>query len=101
MSDRHGAESREEMEVMNGNSKPRFQLVHLVPSSVLPAATDDGSAELSSLPLQIRDIGSGNFGIARLMRDNKTDELVAVKFIERGEKVGSAFLPFLQRNLER
>lgn len=37
---------------------------------------------------QIRDIGSGNFGIARLMRDNTTNELVAVKFIERGEKVG-------------
>lgn len=36
--------------------------------------------------LQIRDIGSGNFGVAKLMRDKPTGELVAVKFIERGEK---------------
>ncbi|THU45096.1 hypothetical protein C4D60_Mb02t14270 [Musa balbisiana] len=34
----------------------------------------------------VRDIGSGNFGIARLMRDKQTRELVAVKYIERGEK---------------
>lgn len=35
----------------------------------------------------VRDIGSGNFGVARLMRDKHTGELVAVKYIERGEKV--------------
>ena len=35
----------------------------------------------------MRDIGSGNFGVARLMRDKQTDELVAVKYIERGDKV--------------
>ncbi|KAL3613707.1 Serine/threonine-protein kinase srk2i [Castilleja foliolosa] len=35
----------------------------------------------------IRDIGSGNFGVARLMRDKQTKELVAVKYIERGDKV--------------
>lgn len=37
--------------------------------------------------LQVKDIGSGNFGVAKLMRDRQTGELVAVKFIERGEKV--------------
>lgn len=36
----------------------------------------------------VRDIGSGNFGVARLMRDKVTKELVAVKYIERGDKVG-------------
>ena len=36
--------------------------------------------------LQIRDIGSGNFGVAKLCRDKENGELVAVKFIERGEK---------------
>ncbi|WVZ10747.1 hypothetical protein V8G54_015277 [Vigna mungo] len=36
----------------------------------------------------VRDIGSGNFGVARLMRDKHTQELVAVKYIERGEKFG-------------
>lgn len=37
--------------------------------------------------MQIRDIGSGNFGVAKLMRNRVTNELVAVKFIERGERV--------------
>ncbi|XP_057768455.1 serine/threonine-protein kinase SRK2I-like [Salvia miltiorrhiza] len=35
----------------------------------------------------VRDIGSGNFGVARLMRDKQTKELVAVKYIERGDRI--------------
>lgn len=35
----------------------------------------------------VKDIGSGNFGVARLARDKKTRELVAVKYIERGQKI--------------
>uniref|UniRef100_A0A0C9S1D6 non-specific serine/threonine protein kinase n=1 Tax=Wollemia nobilis TaxID=56998 RepID=A0A0C9S1D6_9CONI len=35
----------------------------------------------------VKDIGSGNFGVAKLMRDKKTGELVAVKYIERGQKI--------------
>lgn len=35
----------------------------------------------------VRDIGSGNFGVARLMRDKLSSELVAVKYIERGDKI--------------
>lgn len=35
----------------------------------------------------VRDIGSGNFGVARLMRDKVTKGLVAVKYIERGDKI--------------
>ncbi|KAJ9135159.1 hypothetical protein P3X46_032370 [Hevea brasiliensis] len=35
----------------------------------------------------IKDLGSGNFGVARLVRDKKTKELVAVKYIERGKKI--------------
>ena len=38
----------------------------------------------------VRDIGSGNFGVARLMRDKQADGLVAVKYIERGEKVSTS-----------
>lgn len=37
----------------------------------------------------VKDIGSGNFGVARLMRDKLTKELVAVKYIERGDKVSN------------
>ncbi|CAI0375321.1 unnamed protein product [Linum tenue] len=35
----------------------------------------------------VKDIGSGNFGIARLMRNKQTRELVAMKYIERGPKL--------------
>ncbi|KAJ8567227.1 hypothetical protein K7X08_019435 [Anisodus acutangulus] len=35
----------------------------------------------------VRDIGAGNFGVARLMTDKQTKELVAVKYIERGDKI--------------
>lgn len=41
----------------------------------------------------MKDLGSGNFGVARLVRDKKTKELVAVKYIERGKKV-SLFCSF-------
>ena len=35
----------------------------------------------------IKDIGSGNFGVAKLVRDKFTNDYFAVKFIERGHKV--------------
>lgn len=35
----------------------------------------------------LKELGSGNFGVARLVRDKKTKELLAVKYIERGTKV--------------
>ncbi|XP_074350741.1 serine/threonine-protein kinase SRK2A-like isoform X1 [Apium graveolens] len=35
----------------------------------------------------VRDIGSGSFGLAKLMMKKETKELVAVKFIERGPKI--------------
>ena len=44
----------------------------------------------------VRDIGSGNFGIARLMRDKLTKELVAVKYIERGDKVSFGIFYWFQ-----
>lgn len=44
---------------------------------------------IHSAASQIRDIGSGNFGVAKLCRARDTGELVAVKYIERGEKVGT------------
>lgn len=55
------------------------------PGMDLPIMHDSDRYEL------VRDIGSGNFGIARLMRNKMTGELVAVKYIERGEKVRSVF----------
>ncbi|XP_022933618.1 serine/threonine-protein kinase SAPK3-like [Cucurbita moschata] len=35
----------------------------------------------------LKELGSGNFGVAKLVRDKNTNELVAVKYIERGEKI--------------
>ncbi|XP_062212506.1 serine/threonine-protein kinase SAPK8 isoform X3 [Phragmites australis] len=51
------------------------------PGMDMPIMHDSDRYEL------VRDIGSGNFGVARLMRDRRTMELVAVKYIERGEKI--------------
>lgn len=39
----------------------------------------------------VKNIGSGNFGMARLMKDKQVDELVAIKYIERGNRVRFAF----------
>ncbi|KAH1249193.1 Serine/threonine-protein kinase SAPK3 [Glycine max] len=35
----------------------------------------------------LKELGAGNFGVARLAKDKKTGELVAVKYIERGKKI--------------
>jgi serine/threonine-protein kinase SRK2 len=35
----------------------------------------------------LKEIGSGNFGVAKLVRDKWSGELYAVKYIERGQKV--------------
>ncbi|GLJ31198.1 hypothetical protein SUGI_0625150 [Cryptomeria japonica] len=35
----------------------------------------------------VKDIGSGNFGVAKLMQDKHSKQLVAVKYIERGHKI--------------
>ncbi len=36
---------------------------------------------------QLKDLGSGNFGLARLEREKATGELVAIKYIPRGSGV--------------
>ncbi|KAL2595365.1 hypothetical protein AAZV13_11G034800 [Glycine max] len=35
----------------------------------------------------LKELGSGNFGVARLAKDKETGELVAIKYIERGKKI--------------
>lgn len=42
----------------------------------------------------LKELGSGNFGVARLVRDKKTKELFAVKYIERGKKVRTLQIKF-------
>ncbi|KAI8560906.1 hypothetical protein RHMOL_Rhmol04G0292300 [Rhododendron molle] len=45
------------------------------PGTDLPIMHDSDRYDL------VRDIGSGNFDVARLMRDRHTRELVAVKYM--------------------
>jgi serine/threonine protein kinase len=40
----------------------------------------------------VKDLGAGNFGVARLLRHKETKELVAMKYIERGLKVCFLFV---------
>ncbi|CAF2119009.1 unnamed protein product [Brassica rapa subsp. narinosa] len=35
----------------------------------------------------VKDLGTGNFGVARLLKHKETKELVAMKYIERGRKI--------------
>ncbi|CAL5027460.1 unnamed protein product [Urochloa decumbens] len=49
----------------------------------------------------LKDIGAGNFGVARLMRNKETKELVAMKYIPRGQKVRRSFLDSSSRVLAR
>lgn len=46
-----------------------------------------GAAEPLANYELVKDLGSGNFGVARLMRDKRTGQAIAIKFIERGDKV--------------
>lgn len=43
----------------------------------------------------LKDIGSGNFGVAKLVKDKSCNELFAVKFIDRGQKVFLSFFLLL------
>lgn len=43
----------------------------------------------------VKDLGCGNFGVAKLVRDYKTKELLAVKFFERGQKVRKYLIIFV------
>ncbi|GKU99017.1 hypothetical protein SLEP1_g11933 [Rubroshorea leprosula] len=63
---------------LNGMDRPALTVG---PSMDMPIMHDSDRYDF------VRDIGSGNFGVARLMRDKVTKELVAVKYIERGDKI--------------
>lgn len=49
----------------------------------------------------VKDLGAGNFGVARLLRHKETKELVAMKYIERGRKVWYFLLSWVVSALER
>ena len=45
------------------------------------------SSSATLFPSQIRDLNSGTFGFVQLALDKTTGRQVAIKFIERGDKV--------------
>lgn len=71
-------------------SLPQMQLTQL-PSLLGAQQVRHGRHHTGEMDedIEVRDIGSGNFGVgvARLMSDRRSMELVDVKYIERGEKV--------------
>ena len=46
--------------------------------------------------MQIKDLNSGTFGFVQLCRNKVTKETVAIKFIERGEKVSDLHDSFIK-----
>lgn len=75
-----GKEGEEEEDLINSMNMDRSAIT-VGPGMDLPIMHDSDRYDL------VKDIGSGNFGVARLMRDKQTKELVAVKYIERGDKI--------------
>lgn len=72
---------------------------HARAASCLHAACSHRAVQLSASAVAVRccmrrvkDLNSGTFGFVQLCKDKTTNELVAIKFIERGDKVrwGSA-----------
>ena len=51
---------------------------------------DGGAVEAQSMStcvIQVKRLGQGNFGVARLYTQHSTGDKVAAKFLERGEKI--------------
>jgi hypothetical protein len=65
-----------------------FQLARCLPLLLLFRTLTSRSMERYE---PVREIGAGNFGVAKLMRNKETRELVAMKFIERGNRVRACF----------
>jgi serine/threonine-protein kinase SRK2 len=55
-------------------------------SGIQPTGNPDPLAETSRYT-KIADLSSGSFGFVQLARNTETGELVAIKFIERGDRV--------------
>jgi hypothetical protein len=74
-----------------------LRCAHTLLTFVLGCRISSGSAHAVSRPcwplLQIRDVGSGAFGVCKLMEDITTGERVAVKLMERGLKVPHSARP--------
>uniref|UniRef100_A0A8I6Z914 Protein kinase domain-containing protein n=1 Tax=Hordeum vulgare subsp. vulgare TaxID=112509 RepID=A0A8I6Z914_HORVV len=64
------------------------------------AALNEGARAGMDKYEEVRDIGSGNFGVARLMRNRENDGLVAIKLIERGHRVGLRMVERRQQRTE-
>lgn len=53
----------------------------------LSSAFEPAGSEMEERYEPLKELGAGNFGVTRLVKDKKTMELVAVKYIARGKKI--------------
>jgi hypothetical protein len=68
-------------------TKNQQEQARKAPNSIGAGRTGPGSRAAMEKYELLKDIGSGNFGVARLMRNRETKELVAMKYIPRGLKI--------------
>ena len=52
-----------------------------------PTPISTGAHDAKYEPLDVKTLGQGNFGTAKLMRHRASGQLFAIKYIERGEKI--------------
>lgn len=64
-----------------------------VSSSCAVPAARELTMQPMSLRAQIKDLNSGTFGFVQLAKEKATGEIIAIKFIERGEKVRASLTP--------
>eukprot|EP00958_Prasinococcus_capsulatus_P002793 scaffold238_cov532-Prasinococcus_capsulatus_cf.AAC.7 len=75
---------------LRSGAQPRHRIPAPAVSQLACASVERWSPDPTSTKCRdtaVKDIGAGNFGIARLLKSDATGELVAVKFIERGPMV--------------
>lgn len=75
---------------LDEDAKDQYQTPALRCCLLLACLCADGSSrqvDKCGTAFQVRDVGSGAFGVCKLMKNTRTGELVAVKLMERGDKV--------------
>ncbi|KAF9605745.1 hypothetical protein IFM89_018141 [Coptis chinensis] len=69
------------------NFKSRIQAVMIASAMSILCFEFEWRLRMEEKYESVKELRPGNFGVAWLVRDKKTEELFAVKYIERGEKI--------------
>jgi serine/threonine-protein kinase SRK2 len=57
------------------------------PYAAMASAVSTTEHDLKYEPCDVKNLGQGNFGTAKLMKCRKTGHLLAIKYIDRGDKI--------------